>query len=59
MPAGEISQLEGVRHLDALPREDLALPVSRQVIAVFGDRDMAEQGGTSISAGAKSARSKS
>src|SRR6202035_6186153 len=32
--------------LDALPGEDLALPVEWKVIAVFGDQDMSEQGRT-------------
>jgi hypothetical protein len=31
--------------LDALPGKDLALPVERQMIAVFGNQDMSEQGG--------------
>jgi hypothetical protein len=31
--------------LDALPGKDLALPVEGQMIAVFGDQDMSEQGG--------------
>ena len=35
------------RRLDALPGEDLVLPVKRQVIAVFGDLDVGEQGGGS------------
>jgi hypothetical protein len=58
MPAGEISQLEVVRtpvDLDAPPREDLALPISGQVIAVFGDRDMGKQGGT-LTAASRSVR---
>src|SRR6266702_8897804 len=29
--------------LDILPGEDLALPVKRQLIAVFGDQDMREK----------------
>jgi hypothetical protein len=32
--------------LDAVPGEDLALPVERKVIAVFGDQDVSEQTGT-------------
>src|SRR5580692_7133915 len=32
--------------LDALPGEDLALPVKRKVIAVFSDQDMSEKSGT-------------
>src|SRR6266576_2549895 len=32
--------------LDILPGEDLALPVKRQVIAVFGDQDMREKAGS-------------
>src|ERR1700682_2154499 len=32
--------------LDALPGEDLALPVKRKVIAVLGDQDMSEKTGT-------------
>src|SRR6185437_13072215 len=31
--------------LDALPGEDLALPVKRKMIAVLGDQEMGEQGG--------------
>src|SRR5262245_17160437 len=29
---------------DALPREDLALPVERKMVTVFGDKHMSEQG---------------
>src|ERR1700733_10622683 len=32
--------------LDAVPGEDLALPVKRKVIAVFGDQNMSEKTGT-------------
>jgi hypothetical protein len=32
--------------LDALPGEDLALPVKRQVIAVFSDQDVSKKTGT-------------
>src|SRR5258708_25515185 len=32
--------------LDILSGEDLALPVKRQVIAVFGDQDMGEKAGS-------------
>src|SRR5260370_5119777 len=32
--------------LDAVPGEDLALPVKRKVIAVLGDQDMSEKAGT-------------
>ena len=38
-PVGERRAIQ----LDALPGEDLALPVERKVIAVFGDQDMGEQ----------------
>src|SRR6185503_19452990 len=31
--------------LDALPREYLALPIKRKMIAVFGNQHMGEQGG--------------
>lgn len=37
-PIGEGRAIE----LDTLPGEDLALPVERKVIAVFGDQDMIE-----------------
>src|ERR1039457_2916830 len=30
-------------NLDAVPGEDLALPVKRKVIAIFGDQDMSEK----------------
>src|SRR6185312_15637986 len=45
-PAGAtdpVSQGRAVQ-LDALPGEDLALPVKRKMIAVFGDQDVGEQG---------------
>src|SRR5437660_2214930 len=32
--------------LDAVPGEDLALPIKRKVIAVLGDQDMSEKTGT-------------
>src|ERR1700728_744464 len=41
-PVGERRAVD----LDAMPGEDLALPVKRKVIAVFGDQDMSEQGRT-------------
>ena len=44
--------------LDALPGEDLALPVERQVIAVFGDQDVGEQGGGRQALGDRPLRSR-
>jgi len=46
-PAGAADPVRQGRpvELDALPGKDLALPVERQVIAVFRDQDMGEQGG--------------
>jgi hypothetical protein len=41
-PVGECRAVD----LDAMPGEDLALPVEWKVIAVFGDQDMSEQGRT-------------
>src|SRR5580692_6900663 len=41
-PVGERRAVD----LDAIPGEDLALPVEWKVIAVFGDQDMSEQGRT-------------
>ena len=40
-PVGEGRAIE----LDALPREDLALPVERKMVAVFRDKYMSKQGG--------------
>src|SRR5882672_7609125 len=42
--------------LDTLPGEDLALPVKRQVIAVFGDQDMREKTGTGAALGDRTLR---
>jgi hypothetical protein len=42
--------------LDALPGEDLALPVKRKVIAVFGDQDMGEKTGTGEALGDRTLR---
>ncbi len=44
-PAGAANPVREGRaiELDALPGEDLALPVERKVIAVFGDQHMGEQ----------------
>src|ERR1700682_619469 len=42
--------------LDAVPGEDLALPVKRQVIAVFGDQDMSEKTGTGEALGDRQLR---
>jgi hypothetical protein len=45
-PAGSADPVGqgGAVDLDALPGKDLALPVERQVIAVFGDQNVGEQG---------------
>lgn len=44
-PAGPTDPVRERRavNLDALAGEDLALPIERQVIAIFGDEDMREQ----------------
>src|SRR5216683_3095337 len=42
--------------LDPVPGEDLALPVKRKVIAVFGDQDMSEQTGTGEALGDRTLR---
>src|SRR5260370_9180470 len=42
--------------LDTLPGEDLALPVKRQVIAVFGDQDMREKTGSGEALGDRTLR---
>src|ERR1700730_5316129 len=42
--------------LDAVPGEDLALPVKRQVIAVLGDQDMGEKTGTGEALGDRTLR---
>ena len=42
--------------LDALPGEDLALPVKRKVIAVLGDQDMSEKTGTGKALGDRTLR---
>src|SRR6202022_2065476 len=42
--------------IDAVPGEDLALPVKRQVIAVFGDQDMSEKTGTGEALGDRTLR---
>jgi hypothetical protein len=42
--------------LDALPGKDLALPVQRQMIAVFGDQDMGEKTGTGEALGDRTLR---
>src|SRR5258705_7290300 len=42
--------------LDTLPGEDLALPVKRQVIAVFGDQDMGEKTGSGEALGDRTLR---
>src|SRR5712672_677998 len=42
--------------LDTLPGENLALPVKRQVIAVFGDQDMSEKTGTGEALGDRTLR---
>jgi hypothetical protein len=42
-PIGERRAVE----LNALPREDLALPIKRKVIAVFGDQHMGQESGRS------------
>jgi hypothetical protein len=42
--------------LDAVPGEDLALPVKRKVIAVFGDQDMSEKTGTGEALGNRTLR---
>src|SRR6266481_7144627 len=47
-PAGAAHPVRESRavDLDAVPGEDLALPVKRKVIAVLGDQDMSEKTGT-------------
>jgi pimeloyl-ACP methyl ester carboxylesterase len=52
-PAGASDPVRQGRaiQLDTLAAEDLALSVERKVIAVFGDQDMGEQGGTGQSLG--------
>src|ERR1700688_3380702 len=42
--------------LDAVPGEDLALPVKRKVIAVLGDQDMSEKTGTREALGDRTLR---
>src|SRR6202051_4965117 len=42
--------------LDAVPGEDLALPVKRKVIAVFGDQDMIEKTGPGETLGNRTLR---
>src|SRR5712672_4819618 len=42
--------------LDPVPGEDLALPVKRKVITVFGDQDMSEKTGTGEALGDRSLR---
>src|SRR5258706_2727588 len=42
--------------LDTLPGEDLALPVKRQVIAVFGNQDMREKTGSGEALGDRTLR---
>src|SRR5437867_714766 len=52
-PAGAAHPVRKSRavDLDAVPGEDLALPVKRKVIAVFGDQDMSEKAGTGEAVG--------
>jgi hypothetical protein len=54
-PVGEGRAIE----LDALPREDLALPIERKVIAIFGDQHMSEQGWGRQALGDRPLRSRS
>src|SRR5712671_1072683 len=42
--------------IDAVPGEDLALPVKRKVIAVLGDQDMSEKTGTGEALGDRTLR---
>src|SRR6266404_9749399 len=42
--------------IDAVPGEDLALPVKREVIAVLGDQDMSEKTGTGEALGDRTLR---
>src|SRR4029077_14882491 len=42
--------------IDTVPGEDLALPVKREVIAVFGDQDMSEKTGTGEALGDRALR---
>ena len=57
-PAGTTDPVRqgGPVDLDALPGEDLALPVKRKVIAVFGDQDMSEKTGTGETLGDRTLR---
>ena len=51
-PVGERRTIQ----LNAVPGEDLALPVKRKVIAVFGDQDMSEKTGTGEALGDRTLR---
>src|SRR6202051_501016 len=57
-PAGAADPVRQGRavDLDAVPGEDLALPVKRKVIAVLGDQDMSEKTGTGEALGDRTLR---
>jgi len=57
-PAGAADPVRQGRaiDLDAVPGEDLALPVKWQVIAIFGDQDMSEKTGTGEALGDRTLR---
>jgi hypothetical protein len=57
-PAGASDPVRqgGAIQLDALAGEDLALPVKRKMVAVLGDQDVGEQGGTGQAFGDRTLR---
>src|SRR5271169_3475878 len=57
-PAGATDQVRQGRAVDrdAVPGEDLALPVKRKVIAVLGDQDMSQKTGTGEALGDRTLR---
>jgi|SRR3981189_1011560 hypothetical protein len=57
-PAGAADPVRQGRavDLDAVPGEDLALPVKRKVIAVFSDQDMSEKSWTGEALGDRTLR---
>jgi hypothetical protein len=55
-PANPIGECRPIQ-LNAVPRENLALPIKRQVIAILGDQDMGQKTGTGQAFGDRTLRS--